>query len=346
MVMPQAQVFDVNQPTQNYLGARRQARAERRQDTSDANVLADRETRLGREEEDRAYAQTVRNLETDESMKKSVMDAYSRVDPDASDEIFSQQVMAIPDAVGGRLIEAGVPPERVNKTIEEMFMGGGLSKDAVRAFQEKIGVRAPSPKTSTTYNDLKAILKRDPTAKELRDYKRSSGKTGSAPSEQQMMEYLMSPGKNGVIVAKDKKEAFKMVRAAKSNPRKLATTIFKTYVDAQTAADIRPGDEGYKDRKTLIAEAKQTVIDLSSESVAAPETTVDTGAALPSPGLEEMITAPTGAAEAAEEPAATQAVAAAPAGSEPATPQTDADFARLPTGTPFIDPDDGQLYIK
>jgi hypothetical protein len=69
-----------------------------------------------------------------------------------------------------------------------------------------------------------------------------------------MVEYMVANK-----IAPSKKEAFAMVQMSKSDPVKVVADMVRRAQEAQSKAALEPGDPGYKDRATMIAEAQETV---------------------------------------------------------------------------------------
>lgn len=334
---------DAGQVMGNYLGARATARQGQRQDAGERrnvlrfqteqrqaeNVFADRERKLVQEEEDRGYLKRRRKIEGDKEIKSQMNDLIAKVDTSADDETFQEQISQIPDALGNRMSSMGYQPQDINRTVQDLFNAGALTRPTIKRLQKKMGVGPATPRTSATYADLEAMLGRKPTMDEMKEYKKGEGAGGQMPSDAKMVEYLVANE-----IAPDRKNAYSMVQMSKSDPVKLVSSLVKASEDAQKSAALLPGDPEYKDRQTLIKEAQQTVMDIRK--------------AFTSGGQEEAAqytpqhvvggADPRGASPDGGQPPA-------PAGNEP-VPQTQADFDALAPGTTYRDPDDGQLYRK
>ncbi len=327
------QVFDPSQTMGNYLKTRGAKRTEERQnvlagqrDISFENALADRERRLTTEAEDRTYEQRMKGIKEDEIWRKQGMDIAMQVDPDADDAVFQEQVSKIPDALGARMSDLGYTSEDIQKTTQNFFRSGIWSKKGIIALQEKAGLRQPAAKLTGAAANLEIILGRKPTTKELQDFTAKKGGAGQMPADAKMVDYMVRNK-----IAKNKKQAYKMVQMSKSDPVKLVSDMVSKAEKAQSDAYIEPGDPGYKDRQTMISDAQQMVQGIRRQFI----------------GEEEPGYTPQHVVGGADFPAALPGggQAPTPASNEP-VPQTQADFDALTPGTTYRDPDDGKLYTK
>lgn len=335
--LPKTQVFDPSQTMGNYLAARGSRHQEERQnvlagqrDVAFGNVLADRKRRLSMEAEDRTYDQRMKGIKEDEIWRKQGMDIAMQVDPDAENEVFQEQVSKIPDALGARMSDLGYTPEDIQKTTQNFFRSGIWSKKGITALQEKAGLRQPAAKLTGDAANLEILLGRTPTTEELQDFTAKKGGAGQMPADAKMVDYMVANK-----IAKNKKQAYKMVQMSKSDPVKLVSDMVTRAEKAQSDADIRVGEPGYKDRQTMISDAQQMVQGIRREFIG--EEDEPRAAQAAPPGGDVLAWAKTPQLETLSPPLAP--------GTEP-TPQTQAEFDALAPGTTYRDPDDGQLYRK
>ena len=335
MALPQIKAFDASKVTGNYLAARGARRQNERldkqderqnvlagqRDTAFGNALTDRSRRIEGEDKAADTKERLARIQSDETWKKRGTELMLQINPDEPDDaIFNESVSGVADQLGARMNDLGYEPAEIKSTVQSIFRNGGFSRDMIRNLQEKEGLRKPAAKLTGAAANLEVILGRKPTLKEIREHK-AKGATGQAPADVKMIEYMVSNK-----IAKSKKQAYKMVQMSKSDPVKVVSNLVLKAEEAQTAADIRPGEEGYRDRATLISDAKKMVTGIRQEFIG------DDGeppAQPPASGTDPL------------------AWAKGPGGGGGIpTPQTEEEFNALPSGTIYIDPDDGKQYRK
>lgn len=215
----------------------------------------------------------------------------------------------------GAPVEWEVTPENVVDGIATLF-------NPEAAFQTHLDARAAKSEAALevdTYGKKEAIKDRFERGrtKQAHDLKMKEGARGGVmPAEVKAAEWLaenLAATQGREATPKDKVEAHKTIREARKDPNARAALVLRVYETlAKDPRDRRPAEEKRKDAAEYVDEL------ISEDSAEGGD-----GGAGGMPGLGDM-------------------------GSDanPYEPASDEEYAQIPAGAVYIDPDDGNLYRK